>query len=114
VDAFLEDLLRRCLAKDRDGRPATAGALLLELDEGWKGPVWSQREAAAWWEERGEALRDAVHAESVPASRSEHLSVDYKSRVRKGSSASASAPSETNASSGSISGEQTIITARES
>jgi hypothetical protein len=34
--------------------------------------------------------------------------------VRKGSSASASAPSETNASSGSISGEQTIITARES
>jgi serine/threonine protein kinase len=112
VDAFLEDLLKRCLSKDRDGRPATAGALLLELDEGGKGPVWSQREAAAWWEERGEALREAVHAEAVPASRSEHLSVDYKSRVRKGSSASASGLRDASASSGSSSGEQTIITAR--
>jgi eukaryotic-like serine/threonine-protein kinase len=113
VDPFLEDLLRRCLSKDRDGRPATAGALLLELDERWKGPLWSQREAAAWWVERGEALREAVHAAAEPASRSERMSVDYQSRVRKGSSASASAPSETNASSGSISGEQTVITARE-
>ena len=115
ADPFLEDLLRRCLAKDRDARPATAGALLLELDEGWKGPPWSQREAAAWWVERGEALRAAVHATAEPASRSERMSVDYQSRVRvrPGSSASASAASETSASSGSISGEQTVITARE-
>jgi serine/threonine protein kinase len=113
VDPFLEDLLRRCLAKDRGARPATAGALLLELDERWKGPLWSQREAAAWWVERGEALRAAVHAAAEPASRSERMSVDYQSRVRQGSSASASAASQTSASSGSISGEQTVITARE-
>jgi serine/threonine protein kinase len=120
VDAFLEDLLKRCLSKDREGRPPTAGALLLELEEGWKGPLWSQREAAAWWEERGEALSAEVHADAVPASRSERLSVDYQSRVRKGSSASASASvsslaesSSSSGSSGSSSGEQTIITARE-
>ncbi|HEY1251846.1 MAG TPA: serine/threonine protein kinase [Thermoanaerobaculia bacterium] len=115
VDAFLEDLLRRCLAKDKDARPATAGAVLLELDESWKGPLWSQREAAAWWVERGEPLREAVHAGAEPASRSERMSVDYQSRVKRGSSASGSAVSGTNASasSGSISGEQTIITTRE-
>ncbi len=111
VDTFLEDVLRRCLSKDRDARPATAGALLLEIEEGWKGPLWSQREAAAWWAERGDALRATVHATAEPASRSERMSVDYQSRVRPGSSASA--PSETSASSGSISGEQTVITARE-
>ncbi len=114
VDAFLEDLLRRCLAKDKEGRPATAGALLLELEEGWKGPLWSQRDAAAWWTERGEELRAAASAEaSEPASRSERMSVDYKSRVRPGTSTSVSAPSQTDMSSGSLSGEQTVITVRE-
>ena len=113
ADRFLEDVLRRCLSKDRDARPATAGALLLEIEEGWKGPLWSQREAAAWWVERGEALRAAVYSTAEPASRSERMSVDYQSRVRPGSSASAAAASETSASSGSISGEQTVITARE-
>ena len=113
ADRFLEDVLRRCLSKDRDARPATAGALLLEIEEGWKGPLWSQREAAAWWVERGEALRAAVYATAEPASRSERMSVDLQSRVRRGSSASAAAASETSASSGSISGEQTVITARE-
>ena len=118
VDAFLEDVLRRCLSKDPDARPATAGALLLELEEGWKGPLWSQREAAAWWGERGDALRAAVHATAEPASRSERMSVDYQSRVRPGSSASAPAESSargssaTGSSSGSISGEQTVITVR--
>jgi len=110
VDGFLEDLLRRCLAKDPAARPATAGAVLLELDENWKGPLWSQREAAAWWTERGEALRAAAHGVAEPASRSERMSVDYQSRIKRGSSTSASLPSETSASSGSISGEQTVIT----
>jgi eukaryotic-like serine/threonine-protein kinase len=116
VDGFLEDLMRRCLSKVPAERPATAGALLLEIEERWKGPLWSQREAAAWWEERGDALRAAAAAASEPASRSERLSVDYKSRVKKGSSTSVSASAEvsaSDASSGSISGEQTVITARD-
>ncbi len=115
VDAFLEDLLKRCLAKDPASRPATAGALLLEIEERWKGPLWSQREAAAWWMQRGEALRATAAAASEPASRSERMSVDYKSRVKPASSTSVSAASDSasDASSGSISGEQTVITARE-
>jgi len=115
VDPFLEQLLLRCLSKDRNARPATAGALLLEIDEGWKGPLWSQREAAAWWADRGVSLLEKAHAEVEAISRSGKMSVDFLSRVKRGSSTSvsASAASEASASSGSISSEQTVIRNRD-
>jgi serine/threonine protein kinase len=112
VDPFLEELLLRSLSKDRAMRPETAGALLQEIEEGWKGQVWSQREAAAWWAERGEALRALAQVEAEPVSRSGHMSVDFKSRIKRGSSTAVSSGGESSASSassGSISGEQTII-----
>jgi serine/threonine protein kinase len=37
IDAFLERLILACLAKRPEDRPADAGAVLQEIEEGWKG-----------------------------------------------------------------------------
>ena len=53
VDPFLERLILSCLAKRPGDRPADAGALLAQIEEGWKGAAWTQAEARAWWETKG-------------------------------------------------------------
>lgn len=59
VPEALELLIMACLAKDPAERPGSAKALeqmLGQLDV----PVWSPREAEAWWDEYGEAVRAAA------------------------------------------------------
>jgi hypothetical protein len=53
VPAALERLVMRCLAKDRDERPADMGALSAELGDilaGLPEDGWDARARRAWWE----------------------------------------------------------------
>jgi len=80
VDGFLEELVLTCLAKGPELRPADAGALLERLEQGWRGAVWTQPEARAWWDARADALRPAAESPS----RGPDLDIDIEDRVRSG------------------------------
>ena len=81
VDPFLERLILNCLSKRPDDRPADAGALLAQIEEGWKGATWTQAEAKAWWETRAPAMLEARRAAETSASQGPNLEVDVDSRV---------------------------------
>lgn len=51
VPADLENLLMRCLAKRREDRPESAGALHEELTACQAGAAWTQAQAKCWWDE---------------------------------------------------------------
>jgi serine/threonine protein kinase len=85
IDPFLEKLILACLAKRPEERPTDAGALLQQIEEGWTGPVWTQREAREWWEIRAPAMLAARRAAEASASRAPELAVDVASRMRSGS-----------------------------
>jgi eukaryotic-like serine/threonine-protein kinase len=91
VDPFLERVILSCLAKNPQERPADAGALFDQLEDGWKGALWTQREARAWWETRAPAMLAARRAAEESVSRAPRLDVDVGSRARSGS-ASGSLP----------------------
>ncbi len=63
VPAALESLIARCLAKDREARPASIDEVLAVLDEVAKDLPWSEADARAWWASRGAALGvgDEIH-----------------------------------------------------
>jgi serine/threonine-protein kinase len=82
IDSFLERLILACLAKRPEERPADAGAVLRQIEEGWTGPVWTQREAREWWQVRAPAMLAARRAAEASASRAPELAVDVASRVR--------------------------------
>jgi serine/threonine-protein kinase len=92
VDAFLEGLVLACLAKRPEERPADAGAVLQQIEDGWKGPSWTQREAREWWETRAPALLAARRAAEESVSRAPKLAVDLSSRMRTGHPADESLP----------------------
>ena len=81
VDPFLERLILRCLAKSPEDRPADAGALLAQIEEGWTGGIWTQAEARVWWETRGAPMLDARREKETAASRGPRLEVDIDSRI---------------------------------
>ena len=58
----LEQLVRDCLAKERDQRPADAQVVLDRLHALEIGPRWTRRDSAAWW---------AQHASIVQATTSQ-------------------------------------------
>jgi serine/threonine protein kinase len=64
IDAELEGLILRCLAKDRADRPADAGALLAALEAGPAAlvPPWTPDDARRWWETRAGACLDCERA----------------------------------------------------
>lgn len=79
VEPSLEQLLLKCLDKDPDKRPRDAGDLRdqlepLELDPKLR---WTQREASAWWHERGRKLRPERVA---PVTTAPTLAVDLRGR----------------------------------
>jgi eukaryotic-like serine/threonine-protein kinase len=85
VTPFLERLILACLSKQPEHRPADAGALLRQLEEGWTGPAWTQREARAWWETHAPPMLAARRAAEASVSRGPKLAVDVNSRMRTGS-----------------------------
>jgi hypothetical protein len=85
VDPFLERLILACLAKRPEERPADAGAVLQQLEEGWTGPAWTQREAREWWDTRAPAMLAERRAAEASVSRAPRLGVDVASRMRSGS-----------------------------
>ena len=61
VPAVLDELVTRCLAKDRDLRPATMEAVRAVLEEIARALPWTEADARAWWAARGAAL--GIHEE---------------------------------------------------
>jgi serine/threonine protein kinase len=92
VDPFLERLVLDCLAKKPEDRPADAGTVLQQLEQGWKGPVWTQREAREWWETKAPAMLAARRAAEESVSRAPKLEVDVSSRMRTGTVSGESLP----------------------
>ena len=76
IDPFLERLILACLAKRPEDRPADAGAVIQEIEEGWTGPAWTQRNAREWWDTRRPALLVARRAAEESVSRGPRLAVN--------------------------------------
>ncbi|HEX9179824.1 MAG TPA: serine/threonine protein kinase [Burkholderiales bacterium] len=51
VPAALDELVARCLAKDRGGRPESVAELVVVFDEVLARQPWGPEQAAAWWAE---------------------------------------------------------------
>lgn len=52
VSRDFENLLLKCLEKNPEDRPATAGELLTELSQCSQATSWTQEQAASWWSNR--------------------------------------------------------------
>lgn len=72
IPEHLELLVLGCLAKSPDDRPGSAAALAAMLDEA-DVPNWTDRDAALWWDEYGEAIRALVRADEDEASAPSHI-----------------------------------------
>jgi eukaryotic-like serine/threonine-protein kinase len=82
VTPFLESLILTCLSKRPEDRPADAGVVLAQIEEGWAGPSWKQPDARDWWETKALAMLAERRAAEESVSRGPRLEVDVGSRVR--------------------------------
>jgi serine/threonine-protein kinase len=82
VNAVLEAVLLRCLAKAPDDRPGNAAELLLTLEGISDVPAWSQAEAIVWWREWWEDHPDWQRFEHDSASLPSAASVDIHGRLQ--------------------------------
>ena len=75
VPAILNELIGRCLRKDPQARPQSAGELLDELRACDTAERWSADDAAGWWQRHGEDLQRISERRRSPLSRSRALAV---------------------------------------
>ncbi len=68
IPADLEHLVRACLAKSRDERPADATALRRALLASAAAESWTTERAAAWWRARGKTIVTEARG-AVPSTR---------------------------------------------
>ncbi|MEO1481051.1 MAG: serine/threonine-protein kinase [Myxococcota bacterium] len=64
IDAHLEALILRCLAKSPQDRPADGAELINLLEQIDLGEVWRERDAVEWWDE----YRIVLHEDRDPSS----------------------------------------------
>ena len=81
VDPFLERLILACLAKRPEARPADAGALLQELEDGWTGPPGRSGRPASGGRRRPRPCWTQRRAAEESVSRGPKLAVNVSSRV---------------------------------
>ena len=62
IPGQLEHLVLRCLAKNPDHRPASAAAMITELDALEGVGQWNPALASAWWEDQAHEVTGAVKA----------------------------------------------------
>jgi serine/threonine protein kinase len=79
ISTDLEALILRCLAKNRDDRPANAGALLEALDKCQIEGVWTSQTAALWWkthiETPGKAASSTAPTNPMPETHPSQLDI---------------------------------------
>lgn len=80
VPADLEALVLSCLAKARDDRPGSAGALRSALRACRDAGSWTDDDAHAWWTEHGAELRAATPTREATPRGASMLAVDLARR----------------------------------
>ncbi len=63
IPPALDELVARCLAKDRAARPQSVDEMIEVLVALLRAQPWTQEDAARWWRERGNARQPATRAE---------------------------------------------------
>jgi serine/threonine-protein kinase len=74
----LEAIILRCLAKDRERRPASPAALRAELLSCADAATYDKQRAAKWWRERGASLKNA--SPKAPSRAPATMAVDFGGR----------------------------------
>jgi CHASE1-domain containing sensor protein len=80
VPASLEKTILRCLAFDRDQRPASAEELDAMLEECAGASPWRVEDARAWWRNRGPGALAAARAQREESGRVLFLATDHRFR----------------------------------
>jgi serine/threonine-protein kinase len=83
VPPDLEALLLSCLAKEAADRPQSASELLVRVRACSSWGEWTDEAARAWWQEKGDGLRDLRQAE-VGSAHSMSIAVDLDGRRTPG------------------------------
>lgn len=81
ISRGLEAIILQCLAKNREQRPASADALIDELEQCETKTSWSRADAAAWWHNTKALVGSATTAAAPPAPAPEETSAYQKDQV---------------------------------